>query len=95
MSDTKQLINSLDQKVDQLLAKLKQEGEATLKKDEEIRGLKSKISEQSEALEQLKIELESKNKIEVSSDAEDTGAAKQKIDELVNEIDKCISLIKV
>lgn len=95
MSDTKQLINSLDQKVDQLLAKLKQEGEATLKKDEEIRGLKSKISEQSEALEQLKIELESKNKIEVSSDAADTGAAKQKIDELVNEIDKCISLIKV
>jgi len=95
MSDTKQLINSLDQKVDQLLAKLKQEGENTLKKDEEISGLKSKISEQSEALEKLKFELESKRIVETSSDSADTGAAKQKIDELVNEIDKCISLIKV
>ena len=95
MSDTKQLINSLDQKVDQLVSKLKQESQSSGKKDDEISSLKNKLSEQSSELDKLKSEIESMGKVEAVSNQADSSVAKQRIDELVNEIDKCISLIKV
>ena len=95
MSDTKQLIESLDQKVDQLVAKLKRESELSSSKDGEITILKGKLSDQTTALDVLKTELESVKKASSESEKTNASAAKQRIDELVNEIDKCISLIKV
>lgn len=95
MSDTKQLINSLDQKVDQLVSKLKLENESSLKKDAEISELRNELSVQAESLEKLKNEIDLANNAESNKGQENAGDAKQKIDELVNEIDKCISLIKV
>lgn len=94
MSDTKQLINSLDEKVTLLVSKLKQ-GVADLDaKRTEIEELKLDLTNQSAELDKLKIENESlkTSSVETSNENEDI---KLKIDGLVKEIDKCISLIKV
>ncbi|MFT4601508.1 MAG: chromosome segregation ATPase [Arenicella sp.] len=94
MSDTKTLITSLDQKVDTLVSKLEQEKSAMAKKQEEINELNQRISAHQAEVSQLKGENEDlKNKPQESTDnSEDL---KVKIDGLVREIDKCISLLKV
>ena len=94
MSDTKQLIASLDLKVDALVSKLEQERFAFAKKQEEIDELNQQISAHQAEVSKLKGENEElKNKPQESTD--NSEELKVKIDGLVREIDKCISLLKV
>jgi uncharacterized coiled-coil DUF342 family protein len=92
MSQTKLLIDDLNKKVDSLFTKLKSLEEQHDLDQREIGRLKEEVSQKEQTLDELTSELT--NLKSASVQPEDT-ALKFKIDEMVKEIDKCISLLKV
>lgn len=94
MSDTKQLIHTLDQKVEQLLLNIKEQKSALAAKTDEVNALNDKLTASESEIKKLQSENEAlKNTpVESSNDSEDM---KVRINELVKEIDDCISLLKV
>ena len=95
MSETKQLIEELDKKVASLIEKLiglrKQVGE----KDREIEELRTRLKDQVETVTRLETENTELRSGLTESGPVDTAEVKTKINELVKEIDSCISLLKV
>jgi hypothetical protein len=92
MSETKKLLEELDGKVTGLLSKLKVSLDNSLKLDEEIADLKSELAKKNEALELLTKQNEMLKNEKPKENQEDL---KNKIGEMVKEIDRCISLLKV
>ncbi len=92
MSETQQLISKLDNKVDNLIAKI---DEVNLTKEnqlQEIDRLNKLLAEKEESIQNLVKEKES---VVVVEEKQDNDEIKTRINELVREIDSCISLLKV
>lgn len=101
MSTTKDLLEKLDGKVSNLLAELKEAKEQFAKKNQEIESLKTKLQEGGAAFDKLSIENKTLKKAlaeSVETKVENTDNQEElkfKISEMVKEIDRCISLLKV
>ena len=96
MSDTQQLISKLDNKVDSLIQKITDLNLNSQTQKGEIENLNKLLSEKDLDLEKLKSEhSEEKEKEIASANEKDTAGIKIRINELVREIDNCISLLKV
>lgn len=95
MSETKQLIASLDQKVEQLLKTIKASQTELEQQKKEVERLKTEVSAKESEIKALKADNESLKANAGVESKEDTEAMKVRIGELVNEIDNCISLLKV
>ncbi len=92
MSTTKELLEKLDGKVVNLLSKVKEAKAAEEKKAIEVDSLKNQLAAQEKELEAVKAENE---KLKNADNGEEKEEIKFKISEMVKEIDKCISLLKV
>jgi len=94
MSNTKQLIASLDKKVESLLSKLNEEKSLLTNKEAEIAGLSKQLEEKDNLMKQLQEQNAARENVPTSA-PDNSEEMKVKISELVREIDKCISLLKV
>jgi len=92
MSESKELLAELDGKVTGLLAQFKRLNELSIEQTQEISELKLRLQAKDTALDQLKAENEV---LKQAAPAEDQEELKFKIGEMVKEIDRCISLLKV
>jgi len=98
MSETKQLVADLDKKVDQLLSNLQDAKTSVVGKDQELTELKKQLTEKDQLIQQLegqKKELESNPPVQTVESENNSEEIKVRINELVKEIDNCISLLKV
>lgn len=95
MTATKELISELNTKVDALLTHYHEQREAARIANQEIGKLKSELAEKEQQITSIKTELEKKPAVQpVEKDAVDHDQLKLRINELVQEIDECISLLK-
>jgi len=92
MSESNELLAELDGKVTELLSKFNRLSEKSNEQATEIEGLKVSLQEKDAALALVKSENEA---LKLSAPKEDQEALKFKIGEMVKEIDRCISLLKV
>jgi len=92
MSESKKLLEELDGKVTWLLSSLKESKASSLKLNQEITALKSELAKKSEAFDLLTKEKEA---LENERPKNNQDELKTKIGEMVKEIDRCISLLKV
>jgi len=92
MSETKGLLEKLDGKVSELLSNLERLKSFSDEQSLNITALKTALHEKDEAIEILKKENEALKKEIPTENQEDL---KFKIGEMVKEIDRCISLLKV
>jgi uncharacterized small protein (DUF1192 family) len=92
MSETKKLLEVLDGKVTGLLSSLKASRTDSVKLNQEIENLKSELAKKNEAFDLL-----TKENVALKNERpqENQGELKNKIGEMVKEIDRCISLLKV
>lgn len=96
MSETQQLISKLDNKVDSLINKITDLNLSNESQQGEIENLNKLLSEKDSSLERLKSEhTKEKESAVASSNEKDSTDIKIRINELVREIDNCISLLKV
>ncbi len=92
MSETKGLLGELDGKVSKLLSNLKELNDVSNKKSQEIVDLKNELKKKSDSFDLLEKENEALKKEVPNENQEEL---KVKIGEMVKEIDRCISLLKV
>jgi len=92
MAESKELLEELDGKVTDLLSKFKRLSELSIEQNQEIIDLKLRLQAKETTLDQLKAENEV---LKQAAPKEDQEALKFKIGEMVKEIDRCISLLKV
>jgi len=92
MSETKKLLEELDGKVMGLLSNLSESKLDSLKRNQEIADLKNELAKKKEAFDLLAKENEA---VKVERPKENQDDLKIKIGEMVKEIDRCISLLKV
>lgn len=92
MSESNELLAELDGKVTELLSKFNRLNEKSNEQAREIGVLTAQLQEKNAALELVKSENEA---LKLSAPKEDQEALKFKIGEMVKEIDRCISLLKV
>ena len=81
-------------KVESLLSKLNEEKSLIANKDVEIAGLNRQLEERDKLMKQLQDESATRENV-LTSTPDNSKEMKVKISELVREIDKCISLLKV
>jgi len=103
MSQTSKLISDLQTKVDMLIEKKKETKTSEENKIAEIESLYNKLSEKEQMISKLNSDLKeaeekASDKIEIVEESVNEEAnsehLKLRINELVGEIDKCISLLK-
>ena len=92
MSETQQLISKLDNKVDNLIAKINEVNLAKENQVVEIDRLNKLLAEKEESIQSL---IKEKENAVVVDEKQDNDEIKTRINELVREIDSCISLLKV
>lgn len=92
MSETKELLAQLDNRVSKLLSDLKVQITLSNEKSAEIESLKNELEKKEATI--VRLEKEQAALKEVKP-AEDQQEIKSKIGEMVREIDRCISLLKV
>lgn len=94
MGETTSILTSIDSKVDRLINRCVQLQDSNNKLSEEKAALEEKLKERDREIE----ELHNKNKMlkmatALTGSGEEQSEAKQRINELVREIDKCIALL--
>lgn len=95
MSETKQLIEQLNGRVDKLIIRISESNQQAEKKQAEIVSLTEQLRQKDEMIAALQTELTTvKNSQSASSNLEND-ELKGRINEMVREIDECISLLKV
>lgn len=92
MSETKELLAELDGKVSNMLSKLKEVQTLSEQKTQEIERLKQELQLKDQSFELVKQE---NDELKKALPAEEQEELKFKIGEMVKEIDRCISLLKV
>ena len=92
MSETKGLLEELDGKVSQLLLNIKGLKANSAEKDQAIESLKSELQEKNQMISSLNQERDELKKVSSGANQDEL---KDKIVEMVKEIDRCISLLKV
>lgn len=88
------IIDRLQNKLERLVVKYQSVKEANQQLEEQLSHLRQQLEEQQEGVQQL----EDKNKIlrlsaSLHGEEQDTKATRNKINELVREVDKCIALL--
>ncbi|MBD3638442.1 MAG: hypothetical protein HUJ25_13910 [Crocinitomicaceae bacterium] len=94
MSETKKLITSLDEKVELLLKHIKEQQANLESKKRECEELSKTVATKESKIKELEAE-NARLKSTPSESNQDSDDMKVRISELVQEIDKCISLLKV
>lgn len=92
MSESKELLVLLDGKVTEMLSKFKSLNELSIKQAQEIADLKTSLQTKNTEIDSLKGEVEVLKQAVPNENQEEL---KFKIGEMVKEIDRCISLLKV
>lgn len=92
MLESKELLAELDGKVTGLLTQFKRLNEVSIEQTQEINDLKLRLQEKNTTIDQLKAENEV---LKQAAPTEYQEELKFKIGEMVKEIDRCISLLKV
>ena len=92
MLESKELLAELDGKVTGLLTQFKRLNELSIEQTQEINDLKSRLQAKDTTIDQLKAENEV---LKQAAPTENQDELKFKIGEMVKEIDRCISLLKV
>ncbi len=90
MSETKNLLLQLDEKVTDLMGRMKAANEKILQLESENKALVSAKADREELITDLQKQLESQPEAKQSEEE-----VKERIGEMVKEIDRCISLLKV
>jgi len=95
MSETKDLIEQLNLRVDKLISRIAESNQLAEKKQSEILLLTEQLRQKDQQIATLKTELavaqqEKENAVTLENDQ-----LKGRINEMVREIDECISLLKV
>lgn len=95
MSDTKELIAQLNERVDKLITKIAESNQQTELKNTEIRSLTEQIRIKDETIARLESELAAEKNNQNKAAGLENEELKGRINEMVREIDECISLLKV
>lgn len=95
MSDTSNLISDLNAKVEELIGKYADAKSTVRKQKDEIEELNKKLAEKEAVVANLENELKNAAAKPVVENSGGSEQLKLRINELVREIDNCISLLKV
>lgn len=95
MSDTKQLIEQLNSRVDQLIQRIAESNQVAERKQSEILNLTEQLRQRDQRIASLQAELETVNHSKEEAVNLENEQLKGRINEMVREIDECISLLKV
>jgi hypothetical protein len=95
MAETKELIEQLNERVDKLLTRIAESNRLAEKKDRHIASLTAQLNEKEQVIAGLKAENDAvKAEVQAAGRVENE-QLKTRINEMVREIDECISLLKV
>ncbi len=95
MSETKQLIEQLNGRVDKLINRIAESNQQTEKKQAEIVSLTEQLRQKDQAIAALQEELVTVKQSQLAASSVENDELKGRINEMVREIDECISLLKV
>ncbi len=95
MSETKQLIEQLNGRVDKLINRIAESNQQTEKKQAEIVSLTEQLRQKDQAIAALQEELATVKQSQLAASSVENDELKGRINEMVREIDECISLLKV
>lgn len=95
MSDTKVLISQLNEKVDKLIHRIAESNQAIENKQREILSLTDQLRQKDVLISGLQAQIQDLQSSQNSSVTLENEQLKGRINEMVREIDECISLLKV
>ena len=95
MAETKELIEQLNARVDLLLTRITESNQLTANKDREILSLTAQLNEKDQVIAELQAENEAIKAESLAADRVENEQLKSRINDMVREIDECISLLKV
>jgi hypothetical protein len=95
MAETKELIEQLNERVDKLLTRIAESNRLAEKKDQQIASLTAQLNEKEQVIAGLKAENEAVRAEVQAAGRVENEQLKTRINEMVREIDECISLLKV
>jgi len=95
MSETKDLIAQLNLRVDKLISRIAESNQLAEKKQGEILSLTEQLNQKERMIAQLQAELAIAREAKNSPVTLENEQLKGRINEMVREIDECISLLKV
>lgn len=95
MSDTKQLITQLNGRVDQLINRIAESNQLTEQKNAQIAMLNNQVLEKDAIIAKLQNEISAMKEEKAQASNQENEELKSRINEMVREIDECISLLKV
>ncbi len=95
MSETKQLIEQLNGRVDKLITRIAESNQQAEKKQAEIVSLTEQIRQKDQAISALQAEIAELKQAQLTASSVETDELKGRINEMVREIDECISLLNV
>lgn len=95
MSETKQLIEQLNGRVDKLINRIAESNQQAEKRQAEIVLLTEQLRQKDETIATLQAELTAVKNSQMASSNLENDELKGRINEMVREIDECISLLKV
>jgi uncharacterized coiled-coil DUF342 family protein len=95
MSETKQLIEQLNGRVDKLINRIAESNQQTERKQAEIVSLTEQLRQKDQVIAALQEELTAVKQSQLAASSIENDELKGRINEMVREIDECISLLKV
>lgn len=95
MSETKQLIEQLNGRVDKLISRIAESNQQTEKKQAEIVSLTEQLRQKDQVIAALQAELVEVKQSQLAATSIENDELKGRINEMVREIDECISLLNV
>ncbi|MBK9590698.1 MAG: hypothetical protein IPO32_04040 [Crocinitomicaceae bacterium] len=95
MSETKQLIEQLNGRVDKLISRIAESNQQAEKKQAEIVSLTEQIRQKDLTIAALQEELTTVKQAQLAASSTENDELKGRINEMVREIDECISLLNV
>lgn len=95
MSETKQLIEQLNGRVDKLINRISESNQQAEKKQAEIVSLTEQLRQKDQAISALQAEIAELRQAQLAASSVETDELKGRINEMVREIDECISLLNV
>ena len=95
MSEPKQLIEQLNGRVDKLISRIAESNQQAEKKQAEIVSLTEQIRQKDLTIAALQEELTTVKQAQLAASSTENDELKGRINEMVREIDECISLLNV
>lgn len=95
MSETKDLIEQLNSRVDKLINRIAESNQLAEKQEQQILALTGELRQKETAIANLQAELNLAKEAKDTAVTAENDQLKSRINEMVREIDECISLLKV